>query len=125
MGQNQDPIAERDKFGMPEDTPDFNIDPDSGMTPPAEFPYNGHQVEILPPDTEHLIGKYWQIKIDGVIRGNFLFSSTRTAADEAIKLIDNVSTGKSWPRTGLNGSTFSAVICAARLRSAKSSDPTM
>jgi hypothetical protein len=91
MGQNQDPIAERDKFGMPEDTPDFNIDPDSGMTPPAEFPYNGHQVEILPPDTEHLIGKYWQIKIDGVIRGNFLFSSTRTAADEAIKLIDNVS----------------------------------
>jgi len=61
------------------------------MTPPAEFTYNGHQVEIVPPDTAHLIGNYWQIKIDGVIRGNFLFSSARMAAEEAKKLIDTGS----------------------------------
>ena len=51
---------------MPEDTSDFNIEPDGGMTPPAEFTYNGHQVEIVPPDAANLIGNYWQIKIDGV-----------------------------------------------------------
>jgi hypothetical protein len=72
----------------PGDTPDFNLEPDGGTTPPAEFTYNGHQVEIVPPDTAHLIGNYWQIKIDGVIRGNFLFSSARMAADKAKKLID-------------------------------------
>jgi hypothetical protein len=88
MGQNQDPMHERDKFVTPEDTPDFNIDPDGGITPPAEFTYNGHRVEMVPPDTAHLIGNYWQIKIDGVIRGNFLFSSARMAAEEAKKLID-------------------------------------
>jgi hypothetical protein len=71
----------------PEDT-GFNIDPNSGMTPPAEFTYNGHQVQILPPDKEHLIGNYWQIRIDGVIRGNYVFNSARMAADEAMKLID-------------------------------------
>ena len=73
---------------MPEDTSDFNIVPDGGMTPPAEFTYNGHQVEMVPPDTAHLIGNYWQIKIDGVLRGNYLFNSARMAADEAKKLID-------------------------------------
>ena len=73
---------------MPEDTSDFNIEPDGGMTPSAEFTYNGHQVEIVPPDTAHLIGNYWQIKIDGVLRGNYLFNSARMAADEAKKLID-------------------------------------
>jgi hypothetical protein len=57
--------------------------------PPAEFTYNGHKVEIVPPDTEHLIGNFWQIKIDGVIRGNYLFSSARIAEEEAIKLIDS------------------------------------
>jgi hypothetical protein len=41
---------------------------------------NGHQVEIVPPDTAHLIGNYWQIKIDGVLRGNYLFNSARMAA---------------------------------------------
>ena len=71
----------------PEDT-GFNIDPNSGMTPPDEFTYNGHQVQILPPDKEHLIGNYWQIRIDGVIRGNYVFNSARMAADEAMKLID-------------------------------------
>ena len=91
MGQNQDPIHERDKFVTPEDTPDFNIDPDGGITPSAEFTYNGHRVEMVPPDTAHLIGNYWQIKIDGVIRGNFLFSSARMAAEEAKKLIDTGS----------------------------------
>ena len=42
-------------------------------------------------EKEHLIGNYWQIKIDGVIRGNFVFSSARMAADEAMKLIDTGS----------------------------------
>jgi hypothetical protein len=73
----------------PEDTPDFTIDPDGGMTRPVDFTYNGHRVEIVPPDTEHLIGNFWQIKIDGVIRGNYLFSSARIAAEEAFKLIDS------------------------------------
>jgi|HubBroStandDraft_3_1064219.scaffolds.fasta_scaffold52778_3 hypothetical protein len=36
------------------------------MTPPAEFTYNGHGVETVPPDTRHLTGNYWEIKIDGV-----------------------------------------------------------
>ena len=61
----------------PEDTPDFTIDSDGGMTRPVDFTYNGHRVEIVPPDTEHLIGNFWQIKIDGVLRGNYLFSSAR------------------------------------------------
>jgi hypothetical protein len=54
---------------MPEDTSDFNIEPDGGVTPPTEFTYNGRQVEIVPPDTAHHIGNYWQIKIDGVLSG--------------------------------------------------------
>jgi hypothetical protein len=73
---------------MPEDMSDFNIKPDGGMTPPTRFTYNGRRVEIVPPDTAHQIGNYWQIKISGVLRGNFLFSSARMAADEAKKLID-------------------------------------
>jgi hypothetical protein len=45
----------------PEDTSSFTIDPDGEITPPAEFTYNGHQVEILPSDKEHLIGNYrWE-----------------------------------------------------------------
>jgi hypothetical protein len=27
---------------MSEDTPDFGVDPDGGMTPPTSFTYNGH-----------------------------------------------------------------------------------
>jgi hypothetical protein len=73
---------------MPEETPDFNIDPDGGMTPPAQFTYKGHRVEIVPPDTEHLIGNYWQLKIDGVIKPDLLFSSARVAAQRAAELID-------------------------------------
>ena len=90
--QKRSPLSEQSyrqwEVVTPGDTPDFNIEPDGEMTPPAEFTYHGHQVEIVPPDTAHLIGNYWQIKIDGVIRGNFLFSSARMAADEAKKLID-------------------------------------
>ena len=71
-----------------EDTPDFNIDAEGEITRSAGFTYNGHRVEMVPPDTARLIGNFWQIKIDGVIRGNYLFSSARLAADEAIKLID-------------------------------------
>jgi hypothetical protein len=68
---------------MSEETPNFNINPDAGMTPSGKFTYIGHQVEIVPPDTDHLIGKYWQIKIDGVLQHNFLFNSARVAADQA------------------------------------------
>jgi hypothetical protein len=32
---------------MSEDTPDFSVDPDGGMTPTAKFAYYGHQVEIV------------------------------------------------------------------------------
>ena len=73
---------------MPEETPNFNINPDAGMIQSTEFTYSGHRVEIVPPDTAHLIGNYWQIKIDGVLRGNYLFSTGRAAADGAQKLID-------------------------------------
>ena len=73
---------------MSEETPNFNINPDAGMTASTEFSYGGHRVEIVSPDTAHLIGNYWQIKIDGVLRGNYLFSTGRAAADEAQKLID-------------------------------------
>jgi hypothetical protein len=73
---------------MSEETPDFSIDPDGGMTPPAQFTYKGHQVEIVPPDTKRLIGNYWQIKIDGVLERDLLFSSSRVAADRAQELID-------------------------------------
>jgi hypothetical protein len=73
---------------MSEDTPDFSVDPQGGMTQPVKFTYNGHQVDILQPDADHLIGSYWQIKIDGVLRDNFLFSSARRAAEQAKRLID-------------------------------------
>ena len=74
------------KIGM--QTPNFNINPDAGMTPSTEFTYRGHRVEIVPPDTAHLIGNYWQIKIDGILQRNFLFNSARTAADQAEKFIE-------------------------------------
>jgi hypothetical protein len=73
---------------MSEETSNFNIDPDGGMTAPAEFTYKGRRVEIVPPDTRHLIGNYWQIKIDGVLRRDLLFSSLRVAAQRATELID-------------------------------------
>jgi hypothetical protein len=73
---------------MPEETPNFNINPDAGMIPSTEFTYSGRRVEIVSPDPAHLIGNYWQIKIDGVLRGNYVFSTPREAADEARKLID-------------------------------------
>jgi hypothetical protein len=76
------------KIGMSEETPIFNINPDAGMIQSAEFTYSGHLVEIVPPGTAHLIGNYWQIKIDGILQCNFLFNSARTAADQAEKFID-------------------------------------
>jgi hypothetical protein len=76
---------------MSEQTPDFNIEPDGGMTPPTQFTYKGHGVEIMPPDTQRLIGNYWQIKIDGVLKTDFLFSSSRVAADRAEELIDQAT----------------------------------
>jgi hypothetical protein len=73
---------------MSEETPNFNIDPDGAMTAPAQFTHNGHRVEVVPPDTRHSIGNYWQIKIDGVLYRDLMFSSLRVAADQAKKLID-------------------------------------
>jgi hypothetical protein len=73
---------------MSKETPNFNINPDAGMTPSGKFTYIGHQVEIVPPDTDHLIGNYWQIKIDGILQRNFLFNSARVAADQAEKFIE-------------------------------------
>lgn len=76
------------RTSLSEETPDFNIDPDGGMTPPSQFTYKGHRVEIVPPDTQRLIGNYWQIKVDGVLKGDALFSSARVAAERAQELID-------------------------------------
>ena len=76
------------EIGMSEETPNFNINPDAGMIQSTEFTYIGHQVEIVPPDTAHLIGNYWQIKIDGILQRNFLFNSARVAADQAEKFIE-------------------------------------
>ena len=73
---------------MSEETSNFNIDPDGGMTAPTQFTHNGHRVEVVLPDTRHLIGNYWQIKIDGVLKRDLLFSSSRVAADRAQELID-------------------------------------
>jgi hypothetical protein len=66
----------------------FEDTTEDGMTPSGKFTYIGHQVEIVPPDTVHLIGNYWQIKIDGILQRNFLFNSARTAADQAEKFIE-------------------------------------
>jgi hypothetical protein len=73
---------------MSEDTPDFSVDPNGGMTPPIKFTYSGHQVEIVPPDADRLIGSYCQFKNRRRLRGNFLFSSARRAAEQAKRLID-------------------------------------
>jgi hypothetical protein len=73
---------------MSEKTPSFNIDPDGGMSAPAQVTYKGDRVEIVPPDTRHLLGNYWQIKIDGVLQRDLLFSSLRVAATQAKKMID-------------------------------------
>jgi hypothetical protein len=73
---------------MSEETPNFNIDPDGEMTSPSQFTYQGYLVEIVPPDTVHLIGNFWQIRIDGALQRNLLFSSSRVAADRAKELID-------------------------------------
>jgi hypothetical protein len=74
---------------MSEEKSNFNIDPDGGMTAPTQFTHNGHRVEIVPPDTRHLIGNFWQIKIDAVLQRDLLFSSLRVAADRAKELIEH------------------------------------
>ena len=73
---------------MSEEPPNFNIDPDGGMTAPAQFTHNGHRVEILPPDTDRFMSNYWQIKIDGILQRDLLFGSSRMAADQAKRMID-------------------------------------
>jgi hypothetical protein len=71
---------------MSEETPDF--DPNGGTA--LEFTHNSHRVEIVPPDTVHLIANYWQIKIDGALHRHLLFSSSRAAAEGARILIDKM-----------------------------------
>ena len=80
--------GDRRKFAISEETPNCKIGSDGGMTAPAQFLYNGHHVNIVPPDSEHVIGFFWQIKIDGVLQRELLFSSSRVAADQAKRLID-------------------------------------
>jgi hypothetical protein len=58
------------------------------MSAPEQFAYHGHHVEIVPPDEEHLVGNFWQIKIDGVLQQNVLYSSVPVAVESARKLID-------------------------------------
>jgi hypothetical protein len=72
---------------MSEETPNFNIEPEGEMTAPAEFIYQDHRVEVVPPD-RRLIGNYWRMKIDGVLQRDLVFSSSRVAADRAKELID-------------------------------------
>ena len=40
-----------------------------------EWTYKGRRVEMVPPDTRPIIGDFWQIKIDGVLQRDLLFSS--------------------------------------------------
>ena len=42
----------------------------------ASFWLSVSSLEIVPPDTEHLIGNFWQIKVDGVLKRDLLFSSS-------------------------------------------------
>jgi hypothetical protein len=58
------------------------------MSAPDQFAYHGHHVEIVPPDEEHLIGKFWQVRIDGVLQKNVLYSSWAMAVESARKLVD-------------------------------------
>jgi hypothetical protein len=74
---------------MSEETLNFNIDPDGGVTPLTRFAYKGHRVEIVPPDARRLIGNYWQIKIDDVLQCDLLFSSLRVAVGRAKELIEH------------------------------------
>jgi hypothetical protein len=76
------------KIEMSEDTTNFSSDPDGGMTPSGKFIYNGHQVEIVPPDTAPPHRQLLANQIDGVLQHNFLFNSARLAADQAEKFIE-------------------------------------
>ena len=61
---------------------------DGELVAPVEFTYNGHQIEIVLPDEEHLVGNFWQITIDGVLQRNVLYSSLLVAADGARELVN-------------------------------------
>jgi hypothetical protein len=69
------------------------FEPDSATKEPSQFAYNGHHIEIVQPDEEHLKGNFWQIKIDGALQPNVLYSSPQVAADAARQLIDQPATG--------------------------------
>jgi hypothetical protein len=73
---------------MSAEPPDLSIGPQGLITPPTKVTYNGHRIDIVQPDADHFIASYWQIKIDGILRGNLLFSSARRAVEQAKRLID-------------------------------------
>jgi hypothetical protein len=87
---------------MSKETPNFNIGPEGEMTAPAQFTYKDHRVEVVPPDTRRLIAYYWQIKIDGCLKSELLFSSLRVAADRAKELIDQERSADERVRGGAN-----------------------
>lgn len=58
------------------------------MSAPDQFNHNGHSVEIVPPEEEHLKGNFLQIKIDGILHQNVLYSSLPVAVEAAKNLID-------------------------------------
>jgi hypothetical protein len=66
---------------------DSNANTDDEFRPPVVFTYSGRRVVIVPPDAQ-LVGNYWQIKIDDILQGNLLFSTSQSAADQAKRLID-------------------------------------
>jgi hypothetical protein len=57
------------------------------MSASEQFAYLGHQVEIVSPDEEHLVGIFWQIKIDGELQRNVLYGTVPVAIESAKKLI--------------------------------------
>jgi hypothetical protein len=66
------------------------------MSASEQFAYLGRHVEIVSPDEEHLVGIFWQIKIDGVLQRNVLYGSVPVAIESAKKLIGEKIQKKVW-----------------------------
>jgi hypothetical protein len=71
------------------------------MSASEQFAYLGQHVEIAPHDEEHLVGIFWQIKIDGVIQSNVLYGF-RYGDRVANKLICEKFKGVEQQRSGLS-----------------------
>jgi len=68
---------------MSEETPNFKHRPRWRNDRACPIHLQGSPRRDRPPDTRHLIGNYWQIKIDGALQRDLLFSSLRVAAERA------------------------------------------